>query len=684
MRNSSLFIILQKMRKPFLVIIVTYTISIIGFLFIGGKDSSGNYYQMTLFDAFYFVSYTATTIGFGEIPYAFTYPQRIWVTISTFLTVLGWFYSIGTLVSLLQDKLFLQELERARFLKQIKNLNEKFIIILGYNQITRKIIIKAIEQGIRAVVIEKDSLKIEKLVLENFTPTVPVLFSESFTVRVLESAGLKKRNCKAIVSLFDDDAINLKITLIAKTLNKSVKVAVKSTTINQTENLRDLDAQIIVNPFSIISSEIKMALTAPNLFKLEKWLYKIDNLNANLPTFPKGLYVICGYGRMGAKIFEKLDKNNVEVKFIEINKERNKQLSKDEKNYVIFGDADDRELLEDIGIKNAVVIIAATNDDTTNLSILATARKLNPDIITMARENDLADDFLFRSAKVNHIFTPSKILVNKITNALMNPLCDEFLKLIIKENNEWATKLVIRLIKEIDENHYNVMKELSEAKKEKNTLSKQLDDLKNINTPLIYTEGPSDVTILENAFVKLYPQIERPFNLINGSCANHLKNIFENTSTFEKSEQIQIAIFDFDDAYNQWNGVKRYNQIENNPIKCLVKKHQDNNGYLILLPVPEIELIKKQVLINENETFKHKSILEIEHLFFNQEKFKDWFFEEKAPGGNIYLFKGDKYKTEFATLTKNFESEDFKHFIPLFEKIASIINYELPKVEFNA
>lgn len=452
MRNSSLFIILQKMRKPFLVIIVTYTISIIGFLFIGGKDSSGNFYQMTMFDAFYFVSYTATTIGFGEIPYAFTYPQRIWVTISTFLTVLGWFYSIGTLVSLLQDKLFLQELERARFLKQIKNLNEKFIIILGYNQITKKIIIKAIEEGIRAVVIEKDSLKIEKLMLENFTPTVPVLYSESFNVRVLESAGLKKKNCKAIVSLFDDDALNLKITLISKTLNKSVKVAVKSTTINQTENLKDLDAQIIVNPFSIISSEIKLALTAPNLFKLEKWLYKIDDLSANLPTFPKGLYVICGYGRMGAKIFEKLDKNNVEVKFIEINKERNKQLSEDEKNYVTFGDADDRRLLEEIGIKDAVVVIAATNDDTTNLSILATARKLNPNIITMARENDLADDFLFKSAKVNHIFTPSKILVNKITNALMNPLCDEFLKSIIKENNEWASKLVTRLVKEIDEN----------------------------------------------------------------------------------------------------------------------------------------------------------------------------------------------------------------------------------------
>ena len=536
MRNSSLFIILQKMRKPFLVIIVTYTISIIGFLFIGGKDSSGNFYQMTMFDAFYFVSYTATTIGFGEIPYAFTYPQRIWVTISTFLTVLGWFYSIGTLVSLLQDKLFLQELERARFLKQIKNLNEKFIIILGYNQITRKIIIKAIEQGIRAVVIEKDSLKIEKLMLENFTPTIPVLFSESFNVRVLESAGLKKKNCKAIVSLFDDDALNLKITLISKTLNKSVKVAVKSTTINQTENLKDLDAQIIVNPFSIISSEIKMALTAPNLFKLEKWLYKIDDLSANLPTFPKGLYVICGYGRMGAKIFEKLDKNNVEVKFIEINKERNKQLSEDEKNYVTFGDADDRELLEEIGIKDAVVVIAATNDDTTNLSILATARKLNPNIITMARENDLADDFLFKSAKVNHIFTPSKILVNKITNALMNPLCDEFLKSIIKENNEWATKLVTRLVKEIDENplvmaieiNFENTPEIYKYLSEKNALN-----LKILSTSLHNNSQNNNIVPLllqrENDII-LLPSWENEIKIddkILLACDEHAKNDME-------------------------------------------------------------------------------------------------------------------------------------------------------------
>jgi voltage-gated potassium channel len=48
----------------------------IGFLLIPGMDLNGNTYHMTIFDAFYFISYTATTIGFGELPYPFTYHSK--------------------------------------------------------------------------------------------------------------------------------------------------------------------------------------------------------------------------------------------------------------------------------------------------------------------------------------------------------------------------------------------------------------------------------------------------------------------------------------------------------------------------------------------------------------------------------------------------------------------------------
>jgi len=458
---------------PFLVIIVTYTISITGLLLIEGVDAEGNPYHMGIFDAFYFVSYMATTIGFGEAPFEFTYSQRIWVTFSIYLTVLGWFYGIGSLVSLLQNKLFLQEIERAKFSRQIKNLKEKFIIILGYNQITSEIITKSLEQGLRTVVIEKDKNKINHLILESFTPTVPILYSENYSLKALELAGIKKYNCKAIVSLFEDDTLNLKISLISKLLNKHIKIAAKSTTSNHTENLKDLDVEIIANPFSIISSEVNMALIAPNLLKLEKWLYRIDNLSVSLPSFPKGKYIICGYGRMGKKIYEKLKENNIEVELVEINKSNINTLSKDVMSHITFGNADDKQMLLEIGIKDSVAIIAATNDDTTNLSVLATAKKLNPEIMTIVRENEMEDYSIFDNAEIDHIFMPSKILINKTANALINPLSDKFIRLILKKDETWASKVVRRLVEDINDNP--ILMEFSINEKHTLEIFKHLD-----------------------------------------------------------------------------------------------------------------------------------------------------------------------------------------------------------------
>lgn len=263
-------------------------------------------------------------------------------------------------------------------------------------------------------------------------------------------------------------------------------------------------------------------------------------------------------------------------------------------------------------------------------------------------------------------------------------LISQFDKVLFLENNKKKINTILlgeyleNHLKKIDKSHYNVMKDLNEAKKEKDILNNQLNNLRNLNVPLVYVEGSSDVRILENAFAKLYPSMKMPFNLINGSCANHLKNIFENDSTFEKNEQIQIALFDFDSAYNQWNGAKKYEIIESNPKKCLAKKHQNFNAYLLLLPVPSIDKIQNQVLINENDSFKHNSVLEIEHLFFENKNLEEWFIEEKAPGGSIILFKGDKFKTQFAEKSDDFSAEDFKYFIPLFEKISEITNIPLP------
>ena len=79
------FISIRRLRAPLVFLIVVFAISTAGFALIPGVDAEGKPWRPTLFEAFYFVTYTATTIGFGELPYAFTDRQRLWVTVIIYL-----------------------------------------------------------------------------------------------------------------------------------------------------------------------------------------------------------------------------------------------------------------------------------------------------------------------------------------------------------------------------------------------------------------------------------------------------------------------------------------------------------------------------------------------------------------------------------------------------------------------
>ena len=237
--------------------------------------------------------------------------QKIWVSISIYLTVLGWFYGIGNLVSLFQDKLFLSEIAIAKFRRAVKHIKEDFVIILGYNETTSEIIKKMINSKVRVVVIEKDQKRAEYLMLEGFIPHVPVLVADAYSTTSLEYAGIKSFHCKAIISLFDNNTLNMRVTLSSKILNPHVQVAVRAATDDEAANLMDAGANIIENPFNIITYQIQMALRSPSLMKLENWLYNIDTLETKSFSIPNENIIICGYGRLGHSLYRMFKKNRI-------------------------------------------------------------------------------------------------------------------------------------------------------------------------------------------------------------------------------------------------------------------------------------------------------------------------------------------------------------------------------------
>ena len=452
--NNTIWIIIRRMRIPFLVIIVTFSISILGMTLIPGMDDQGHPYKMTFFDAFYFVSYMASTIGFGEAPYTFTYPQRMWVSACIYLTVIGWFYGIGAIVALVQDKRLAREIDITRFRKKIRELREPFTIILGYNNITHQIIDWLNKEGIRVVVVDKDTEKIDALELENFIPEVPSLAADVTHPETLKLAGIHKKNCQAVVALFENDVKNTKIALLCKLLNKRVKLVIKSTTQTQSEHLKNLGVRYIEDPFDFVSNRIYLALTSPSLWLLEMWIFGHILRMRHREVLPKGKFIICGYGRMGHALERALKKAGIPYSYVDIKS----TIYKEQKQSAVFGDGEDYKTLLDAGVKEAAVIIAATKDDLINLTILATARKINPKIYTIGRENTLDDLSIFKSARINRIYILERILAEFTYLFIARPLAYRFVRLLHSRDEHWGRALVDRMHAILGENplHFEI------------------------------------------------------------------------------------------------------------------------------------------------------------------------------------------------------------------------------------
>lgn len=132
--STAIFLVLRRMRAPLIVLISLFAVSILGLTLMPGVDAEGKPWHMDPFEAFYFMSYTATTIGFGEIPHPFTTAQRAWVIVSIYLSVVAWAYAIGSVLALLQDRGFKEALSLQRFERRVRGLREPFLILAGFGQ----------------------------------------------------------------------------------------------------------------------------------------------------------------------------------------------------------------------------------------------------------------------------------------------------------------------------------------------------------------------------------------------------------------------------------------------------------------------------------------------------------------------------------------------------------------------
>jgi Trk K+ transport system NAD-binding subunit len=439
--KNLVYLMLRRMRLPLIAIILVYAISIIGLVLIPGMDDQGNTWRMSFFHAFYFVSFMGSTIGFGEIPYPFTDPQRMWTSLCMYLTVIAWLYTIGSLFALLRDPAFRRILSFTSFTRAVRRISEPFYLVCGLGDSGYLVVRELAEDNVRSVVVDRNEQRVQALQLEDFPVYVPALGADVTDSSALIAAGLKNPLCTGVIALTGVDHVNLTIAINSKLLAPELPVICRSETHDSEDNMASFGTDYIINPFDTFANRFAMMFQSPSMYLVYEWMTSLNQ--APLTEFaepPRGTWVLCGFGRFGKAVQRSLSFKGIQTVIIEYDIEGTAAPEN-----TVAGRGTEAITLHEAGIEHAVGVIAGTDDDANNLSIIMTALDMNENLFTVARQNLRSNDAIFEAADIDLVMQSDMIIGRRVIDLLTNPLTIDFLRLARNENESWANILVSRV-----------------------------------------------------------------------------------------------------------------------------------------------------------------------------------------------------------------------------------------------
>ncbi len=444
MGSAAFYIVLRRMRSPLLALIGSYAVSMLILMAVPGELPSGEAWRMNFIDALYFITFTAPTIGFGEIPHEFTLAQRLAFLPAIYLPVIAWFYAFMTLIGLFQDPVFRRTVEAGRFRRRVQRLADPFWIVCGYGDTGSMLVRSLTERGWEASVLDIEGERIADLWTRDLRLFVPGWQADANRTENLRAAGLDHPLCEGVLAATDDDHTNLQVAITVKLLRPELRVICRAENRSSADNMASFGTDHVVAPFESFADRLALAIRKPEMHRVYEWLSGMPNTPLfEPPRPPDGRWLICGYGRFGKAVCQRLDKIGVPYTVIEQTPETARAPEG-----TVHGKGTEAVTLRQAGIEDAAGVLAGTDDDADNLSIVMTARDIAPEIYLAARENQMAHRPLFKAAQLHLPAEPSYIIATRMLSLITAPLLPEFLRIARGHDRSWHAA-VARRIREV-------------------------------------------------------------------------------------------------------------------------------------------------------------------------------------------------------------------------------------------
>lgn len=146
----------------------------------------------------------------------------------------------------------------------------------------------------------------------------------------------------------------------------------------------------------------------------------------------KNHYIICGHGRMGRIVRERLEEEKLPFVVIDNNENKIKDLMQTNRSLFIKDDATQEEILIKAGIKRAKGLAALLPTDADNLYLVLTVRQINPSVFILSKTLDEEAEKKILQIGANKVVSPYKLSGLKIAQALIRPTVVDFMDIIIR------------------------------------------------------------------------------------------------------------------------------------------------------------------------------------------------------------------------------------------------------------
>jgi Trk K+ transport system NAD-binding subunit len=441
--NDIVWLTMRRMRTPLILMIIVNSLSVFGMVLIPGQDAAGREVDVGFLDAAYFIAILATTIGLGEMPVAFTHAQRLYAYLILFPNVVAWLYAIGTIISLIVDPQFRAVLARSRFSRRVQRLNRGYYVVCGFGNTGRMIVKGLLRRGISAAVLEREPDTVHSMALDEDFAHLPALAGDVTDRRLLDMAGLDPdlRHCLGVIAITNEDHANLTIAVTAKLLRPELPVLARAETQRIADNMASFGTDLTVDPYTIFAERFLLALNSPVKYLVQDWLISVPGtrLRTELDP-PDGRWIVCGVGRFGSRMVRQLERAGMPITVIDVHPDRVAQHEGS-----VLGRGTEATTLREAGVESAVGIIAGTGDDIDNLSIVMTARELNPALFVVTRQERPLNDQLFDSSGADLVARRSLIVARRILAIATTPLLPVFLDHLLSQDERFARTVRHRL-----------------------------------------------------------------------------------------------------------------------------------------------------------------------------------------------------------------------------------------------